>query len=56
MDVDPQHRYLNEAERANKAIYDDFKLKKPFGLHGLHTNISALWVLKSCASINYGTP
>ena len=25
-----------------KDIYDDFKLKKPFGLHGLYSNISAL--------------
>ena len=35
MALDPQHRYSNESERANKDIYDDFKLKKPFGLHGL---------------------
>ena len=26
------HRYSNEAERDNQDIYDDFKLKKPFGL------------------------
>ena len=31
--VDPENRYSNEAERANWVIYDDFKLKKPFGLH-----------------------
>ena len=31
--------YSNEAERANWDIYDDFKLKKPFGLHGLYKNI-----------------
>ena len=24
-------------------MYDDFKLKKPFGLHGLYTNNSALY-------------
>ena len=36
------HRYLNESERANKAIYNDFKLKKPFGPHGLYESISAL--------------
>ena len=27
--VDPWHSYLNESERANEDIYDDFKLKKP---------------------------
>ena len=31
---------MNEAETANRDIYDDFKLKKP--LHGLYKNISAL--------------
>ena len=36
MAVDPQHRYSNEAEIANWDIYDGFKLKKPFGLHGLY--------------------
>ena len=41
MAVDPYHRYSNEAERDNKEIYDDFKLKKPFGLHGLYKKISA---------------
>ena len=25
-----------------KDIYDDFKLKKPFGFHGLYKHISAL--------------
>ena len=34
--------YSNESERDNQDIYDDFKLKKNFGLHGLHKNISAL--------------
>ena len=34
--------YSNESERANEDIYNDFKLKKPFGLHGLLNNISAL--------------
>ena len=29
MAVDPQHRYLNEAERAEYDVNDDFKLKKP---------------------------
>ena len=28
--VDPQHRYSNEAERANQGIYDDFKLKRHY--------------------------
>ena len=32
MAVDPQHRYTNEAERANSVLYDDIKLEKPFGL------------------------
>ena len=45
MAVDSQHKYSNEAEWANKYIYDDFKLKKPFGIHGLYKNIlSALRV------------
>ena len=30
------HRYSNEAKRTNLDIYDDFKLKKPFDLHGLY--------------------
>ena len=34
--------YSNEAEIANLDIYDDFKSIKPFGLHGLYNNISAL--------------
>ena len=34
--------YSNESERANEDIYDDLKLKKPFGFHGLYKNISAL--------------
>ena len=45
MTVDPWHtcnKYSNEEERTNKAIYDDFKLKKPFGFHGSYRNISAL--------------
>ena len=25
----------------NKKIYDDFKLKRPFGLHGLYKNKSS---------------
>ena len=39
MAVDPCHRYLNESERANQDIYDGLKLKKPFGLQGLHKKI-----------------
>ena len=27
-------------ERANKDVYDDFKMKKPFGPHGLYKNNS----------------
>ena len=29
-----------------KDIYDDFKMEKPFGLHGLYKSISALWGLQ----------
>ena len=42
MAVGPKHTYSNEAERAIWDIYDDFKLKKPFGLHDLYKNISVL--------------
>ena len=42
MTVDPAHRYSNEAERADQDIYDNVKLKKPFGYHGRCKNISAL--------------
>ena len=42
MVIDPYHRYSNEAERANQAIYDNFKLKKHVCLHGLYKSISAL--------------
>ena len=35
MAVDPDHRYSNAAERPNQDMHDDFKLKRPFGLHGL---------------------
>ena len=30
MAVDPKHRYLNEAERANLDIYDDLKVFQRF--------------------------
>ena len=40
MVVDPWHRYSNAANRAD--FYDDFKLKNPFGLHGLYKQISSL--------------
>ena len=39
MAVDLWHRYSNESERANKDIYDDFKLKKLFGFHDFHKKI-----------------
>ena len=43
--------YSNEAEKINKKdIYDDFKLKKPFGVQGLY-NISALAGLIECVDI-----
>ena len=41
MAVALEHRYPNEAERANWDIYDDFRLKKPFGLHCFYKNISS---------------
>ena len=34
MAVDPEHRCSNEAERANRDIYDDFELKRTFGFQG----------------------
>ena len=39
MAVDPYHRYSNKSEWASEDIYDDFKLKKPFGLQGFYINI-----------------
>ena len=42
MAVDPYHRYSNESERANWDVYDGFKMKKPFGLHGCYKKNSAL--------------
>ena len=40
--IDKWHRCWNETERVNQDIYAEFKLKKPFGLHGLYESISAL--------------
>ena len=39
-------------------MYDDFQLKKPFGLHGLYKNISALQRLSClfCASYALDIP
>ena len=34
--IDPLHWYLNESESTDQDIYDDFKLKKTFGLHNLY--------------------
>ena len=34
--------FSNEAKRGNWDINDYFKLKKPFGLHGLYKNISVV--------------
>ena len=42
MAVDPLRRYSNKSEKANWDINDDLQLKKPFGLHGLYKNNSAL--------------
>ena len=39
MIVDQYRRYSNESERPNLDVDDDFKLKKPFGLHGLYKTI-----------------
>ena len=41
MPINPKHRYSNESERANWDIYDNFKLKRTFDLHGLYENDSA---------------
>ena len=46
MVVEPYHRYSNEAERANKDIYDDLKLKKTLNLYDFYKNISTLQALK----------
>ena len=40
------YRYSNKAERVIQDIYDDIKLKKPFGLHGLYKHMSALYEIK----------
>ena len=42
MAADPYHRYSNKSEKPNLNIFDDFKLKNPFGPHGLNRNISAV--------------
>ena len=34
--------YSNQTERVNYDIYDNFKLMKPFSLHGLNKKNSAL--------------
>ena len=36
------HRYSNESDSAIKTIYDKFKLKKPFSLHGRYKYMSVL--------------
>ena len=36
-----QHMSSNEEERANKDIYDDFKMKKPFS-HNIFQRCNAL--------------
>ena len=58
MVVDPYHRYSYEATGTNLHIYDDFKLKKPFGLQCLYKDFSALkelnlhWVLFIFGKLN----
>ena len=37
------YMYSNKAETDNEHIYNDFKLKEPFALYGLYTNIPALY-------------
>ena len=44
--VDPQHRYSNEADKANGNIYDDFKLKKNICILDLYLKICVLMVKK----------
>ena len=39
----------------NGDIYDDFKLKKPFGLYGLYKNISTLQGLSRMMILNIVT-
>ena len=36
MDIDPRHWHSNESGKASEDVYDDFKMKKPFGLYGLY--------------------
>ena len=47
------HNNSNEAERANQDIYDDLKLKKPFGLHDLYKINSALQGLNIVSLYKY---
>ena len=42
MAVDQWHKNSNEAERVERYIYDDFKLKTPVYLYGLYQMVSAL--------------
>ena len=47
MAVETEHRYSNEAERANYDIYDDFKLKKnPLFFRFIKKNILVPYGLK----------
>ena len=39
MAEDSKHRYSNDAERANKDVYDSFKWKQPFAAHGLYLSV-----------------
>ena len=44
--------YSNEAERAHKDIYDDFKLKRPYNLHGLYKKyFRVVRVSHACTSL-----
>ena len=38
INIYPQQRYSNEAERVNQDIYDSFKMKKNFSLNDLYTH------------------
>ena len=55
MAVDPYHRWSNESERANWDSYDDFKLKKSFGLQDFHLKkIGALGVNMKKVAVHAG--
>ena len=48
--------YPKEAEKANWDIYDDLKLKKPFGLHGLYKQSVTMVTYSSAVTACSHTP